>query len=93
MQALVLEDLRRTPRETVLGAMKAMASFDGSAAIDRYPGPIMSVITRFNDVDSSLHRVKPSRIRTVTIGGTSHWIQMDKPAELNRLLDEFAKSK
>jgi pimeloyl-ACP methyl ester carboxylesterase len=89
--ALVLEDLRRTPRDTVLGAMNAMARFNATGAIDRYPGPIVSVITRFNDVASSLHRVAPSRVRSIPIDGTSHWIQMDKPDELNRVLDEFAK--
>jgi pimeloyl-ACP methyl ester carboxylesterase len=89
--AIVVEDLRRTPRETVLGAMKAMARFNAAAAIDRYDGPIISVVTRFNDFPSSLHRVAPSRIRAVKVDGTSHWIQMDKPDELDRLLDEFAK--
>jgi pimeloyl-ACP methyl ester carboxylesterase len=85
----VVDDLRRTPRETVIGAMLAMGRFNASAALQRYDGPVMSVITRFNDVPSSLHRVAPSRVRHVAIAGTSHWIQMDKPDELNRLLEQF----
>src|SRR5262249_12118544 len=72
----VLEDLRRTPRETIVGAMKAMERFDASCAIDRYSGPIVSLITRFNTSPSSLQNVAPSRVRAITIDGTSHWIQM-----------------
>lgn len=87
----VMEDLQRTRRDTVVGALKAMARFDATAAIDRYRGPIVSVITRFNNLPSSLHRVAPSRVRATTIEGTSHWVQMDKPDELNRLLDEFVR--
>jgi pimeloyl-ACP methyl ester carboxylesterase len=85
----VVDDLRQTPRETVIGAMTAMGEFNASTALQRYRGPVMSVISRFNDVPSSLHRVAPSRVQHVVIAGTSHWIQMDKPDELNRLLDQF----
>jgi len=91
VRTCVLEDLRRTPRETVVGAMKAMGRFDAAAAIDRYPGPIVSIITRFNTFPSSLQNIAPSRVRAVTIDGTSHWIQIDKPDPLNGLLDEFMK--
>ena len=85
----VVDDLRRTPRETVIGAMVAMGKFNASRALQHYDGPVMSVVSRFNDVPSSLHRVAPSRVRHVAIAGTSHWVQMDKPDELNRLLDQF----
>jgi pimeloyl-ACP methyl ester carboxylesterase len=39
----------------------------------------------------SLHRLgkgRPHRIVT----GTGHWIQLDKPDELNRMLDEFLET-
>lgn len=84
----VLDDLRNTPKETVLGAMSAMAAFDAGAAIDRYPGPIRSVVTRFNDVPTGLHRIS-SRVVAIPIDGTSHWIQMDKPEAFNQVLIQF----
>jgi pimeloyl-ACP methyl ester carboxylesterase len=88
VKAVVLEDLRNTPRETVLGAIMAMANFNASAALTQYHGPIVSVITRFNDVPSALHKVSP-QVRPVSLNGTSHWLQMDNPAAFNRVMDDF----
>jgi pimeloyl-ACP methyl ester carboxylesterase len=88
VKGVVLDDLRRTPPETVLGAIAAMTNFDASEALARYPGPIVSVITRFNDVPSSLHKISP-RVRAVPLAGTSHWLQMDDPAAFNHVMDEF----
>jgi pimeloyl-ACP methyl ester carboxylesterase len=88
VKTAVLEDLRATPRATVLGTIAAIERWNASAALAKYPGPILSVITRFGDVPSALHKVSP-RVRPVSIEGTSHWLQMDKPEEFNRVLDEF----
>jgi pimeloyl-ACP methyl ester carboxylesterase len=62
--------------------------FDPHPALDRYQGPALSVVTPHNNEAFSLHRVGkgfPYRI----VHGTGHWIQLDKPGEVNRLLDEF----
>jgi len=85
----VVADLRKTPQAAVLGCLRAIDRFDASAALSRYPGPILSIVTRFNDVPSSLHRVAPSRVRSLRLDGTSHWLQMDNPTAFNRMLDDF----
>jgi pimeloyl-ACP methyl ester carboxylesterase len=36
-----------------------------------------------------LHR--QAKLPHQTIGGTSHWIHLDRPEEFNRVLDEFLK--
>ena len=64
--------------------------FDPDPALARYTGPKLSIVTPHNDMPFSLHRLGtgfPHRV----VEGTGHWIQLDKPDEFNRLLDEFLK--
>jgi pimeloyl-ACP methyl ester carboxylesterase len=87
----LLADLRATPRETVIPLFREVMQFDPDAALARYRGPILSVVTPYNDQPFSLHRLgKGFPHRVVT--GTGHWIQLDKPDDFNRILDEFLKS-
>ena len=84
----LLADLRATPRETVVPAFRAALQFDPDPSLARYRGPILSIVTPYNDQPFSLHRLGkgfPHRM----VQGTGHWIQLDKPDDFNRLLDEF----
>lgn len=84
----LLSDLRSTPRETVIHGFEGVMRFDPHPALARYRGPILSVVTQYNDQPFSLHRLGngfPHRVVTET----GHWIQLDKPSETNRILDEF----
>ncbi|HEX6434181.1 MAG TPA: alpha/beta hydrolase [Gemmatimonadales bacterium] len=84
-------DLRATPRETVIGAFRAVMQFDPHPLLGRYRGPALSIVTPHNNEPFSLHRLGrgfPHRI----VQGTGHWIQLDKPEEFNDLLDEFLTS-
>ena len=88
VQERLLADLRATPRETVVPAFRESMRFDPDPALAGYRGPILSVVTPFNDQPFSLHRLGtgfPHRLVT----GTGHWIQLDQPEEMNRILDEF----
>jgi pimeloyl-ACP methyl ester carboxylesterase len=64
--------------------------FDPRPALARYRGPILSVVTPLNDQPFSLHRLGKGFPHHM-VQGTGHWIQLDKPEEFNRLLDEFLK--
>jgi pimeloyl-ACP methyl ester carboxylesterase len=84
----LLADLRATPQETVVRVFREVLQFDPDPALAWYHGPILSVVTPYNDQPFSLHRLGkgfPHRV----VSGTGHWIQLDKPEEFNRLLDEF----
>jgi pimeloyl-ACP methyl ester carboxylesterase len=84
----LLADLRATPRKTVVPAFRAALQFDPDPSLARYRGPILSLVTPHNDQPFSLHRLGkgfPHRV----VQGTGHWIQLDKPDDFNRLLDEF----
>lgn len=84
----LLRDLRATPIECVVQGLKAMMRFDPRAALARYRGPAFAVVTPSNDLPYSMHRVGagfPHRVIT----GTGHWLQIERPAEFNRLMDQF----
>jgi pimeloyl-ACP methyl ester carboxylesterase len=84
----LLADLQATPRETVIAGFQEAMRFEPRPALRRYRGPMLSVVTPSNDQPFSLHRVGngfPHRI----VQGTGHWIQLDKPDEVNQIIDEF----
>lgn len=86
----LLRDLRQTPRDTVVQGLKAVMRFDPHPALARFRGPTLAVVTPSNDYPYSLHRLGaglPHRVVT----GTGHWLQLDRPAEFNRLLDQFLR--
>jgi len=88
----LLADLKATPREAVVQVLRDVMQFDPHPALARYSGPKLSIVTPHNNMPSSLHRLGkgfPHRM----VEGTGHWIQLDKPEEVNRLLDEFINSK
>jgi len=88
VQQTVIHDLRSTPRETVIGIFKSLSQHDPIPALKRYRGPKASIITRFNSSPFSLHELVADLAR-ISMEGTGHWLQMDKPEEVNRILDEF----
>ncbi len=87
----LLADLEATPREAVVQVLRDVMQFDPDPALARYSGPTLSIVTPHNNMPSSLHRLGtgfPHRM----VEGTGHWIQLDKPEEFNRLLDEFLET-
>jgi pimeloyl-ACP methyl ester carboxylesterase len=90
VKASVLDDLRAIPQDVLLDILTATSAFNASAALAKYPGPVLSVLTPFGDVRSALHKVS-SRVRAVFVEDTSHWLQMDDPATFNRILNEFLR--
>ena len=84
----LLDDLHATPQETVVRSFREVLHFDPDPSLARYRGPILSVVTPYNDQPFSLHRLDagfPHRV----VEGTGHWIQLEKPEEFNAMLDEF----
>ncbi|MFQ5679431.1 MAG: alpha/beta fold hydrolase [Gemmatimonadota bacterium] len=84
----VMGDLGRTAPEAVIHTLEGLLYFDPVAALAGYQGPTLSLITPLNDSPASLHRLIPG-LRTVTVEGTSHWLQMDDPGGFQRILEGF----
>ena len=76
-------------REASISIIKNTFAFDPLPALRSYTGPklIVSPVTD-KEEPASLHASFPD-IPYKTIAGTSHWIQLDKPDEFNRILYEF----
>ena len=88
----LLADLEATPREAVVQVLREVLRFDPEPALARYSGPKLSIVTPHNDMPSSLHRLGKSFPHRM-VEGTGHWIQLDKPDDFNRMLDEFLDNK
>jgi pimeloyl-ACP methyl ester carboxylesterase len=84
----LLAELRATPRATVVPAFRDVLRFDPDPALARYRGLKLSIVTPYNDQPFSLHRLGKGFPHWV-VQGTGHWIQLDKPDEFNRMMDEF----
>ena len=91
IQKRLLADLKATPQQAVVQVLRDIMRFDPDPALARYNGPRLSIVTPHNDMPSSLHRLGKGFPHHV-VQGTGHWIQLDKPDEFNRLLDEFLKT-
>jgi len=91
IQEKVLEDLRSIKKEVVIGVFRSTFSFDPVAALLRYPGKKLSVITYLNNMPISLHNLLPD-LPHVSVSGTGHWLQLDRPDEFNRFMDDFLSS-
>ena len=91
VQARLLEELRKMSRSAIVELTTDTFNFDIAQELARYPGPKLSIVTPQNDAPLSLHNAVPN-VAHVTVGGTGHWIQLDKPAELNAILDGFLKN-
>lgn len=82
----VLADLERLPPEALIAALESVAGFAAAAALERYPGPKLAVISDLNTLPYSLHRLVPD-LPAVLMAGTSHWPMLDRPDDFNRVLD------
>lgn len=84
----VIEVLKKTPKEVVVGALESTLTFDPATVLRNYRGPMQTIVSGLPDSPFALHHAIPNLPR-VDMPGTSHWLQMDQPEEFNRLMDEF----
>jgi pimeloyl-ACP methyl ester carboxylesterase len=84
----VLEDLRLTHEDAIPSAVAGAMDYTPLPALERYPGPKLSIISDMNSLPFSLHRLVPG-LPVRLMPGTGHWLMMDRPEAFNHLLDEF----
>ena len=84
----ILEDLAATSPRAIVGCLEAAAVYSPLPALERYRGPKLAAVSHLNSLPISLHRLVPD-LPVHPIGGTGHWVQLDRPEVVNRLLDEF----
>jgi len=87
----VMQDLRNTSKETVVGVFRELLKYDPVPALKRFDGPKLSIISVHNENLFALHNLV-SDLPHQKITGTGHWLQMDKPEEFNWIMDDFLAS-
>ncbi len=88
VRARLFEGLWRTRREAVVNSLEALLTFDPVAALSRYRGPQLSVITALNEVPEAYHVLVPT-LPHEKLEGTGHWLQLDAPERVNQAIDRF----
>ncbi|MGA9751368.1 MAG: alpha/beta hydrolase [Acidobacteriota bacterium] len=84
----VFADLDRTPPEVVAASYAGLARFDPLPALRAYRGPMLTVILPGSDRPSSFQNLVPD-LPAVRLRGLSHWLMMDDPKGLDRIMDDF----
>ncbi|MCP3105141.1 alpha/beta fold hydrolase [Myxococcus sp. K15C18031901] len=88
----VLAGLRGTAQAAVRGTLGALLTFDPVAALRRYPGPKLSLVTAFNQgPDAYQNEVAELTALRVDVP-TGHWVQLDAPAWTCQQIDGFLQS-
>jgi pimeloyl-ACP methyl ester carboxylesterase len=92
VKTAVLVSVRDTNTDAFVGALSGLRSFDMRAALDAYRGPRLAIAAADIEGPASFHTQFPD-VPVRKISGAGHWLMLDRPDELNRLLDEFLLSR
>jgi pimeloyl-ACP methyl ester carboxylesterase len=88
VRELVTRDAQRIPRDAGLHIIEASLTHDPLPALERYRGPVLAISTPDADGPNEIYRLATD-VAHEEMRGTSHWMQLDKPDEFNRILDRF----
>jgi pimeloyl-ACP methyl ester carboxylesterase len=84
----LMREIMAAPREVVIGTLASLLTFDPLPSLQRYRGARRTLFTHLNerpDAYQQLVKDLPSQ----RIDGTGHWLQLDKPDEINAAIDDF----
>lgn len=85
------EGMNKLDKEKSVSIIKESFAYDPLPAFKKYKGPKLIIdIADMEAQPSSLHTAFPN-VPYKTIAETSHWMQLDKPDEFNKILDDFLK--
>jgi pimeloyl-ACP methyl ester carboxylesterase len=84
----VLADLDSTPPEALVESLQSAFAFATADALGRYPGPRLALVSDFNSLPSSLHRLLPD-LPVRLVSGASHWLMLDRPDAVAEALAEL----
>ncbi len=79
------------PHPMVRSIYHALLGYRPTRALAGYPGPALLLSSPSNSADFALHALLPE-LPHEAVPGVSHWIMMDAPDEMARILDTFALS-
>lgn len=79
------------PRPMVQSMYHALLRYRPTIALAAYPGPVLLLSSPSNSADFALHALLPE-LPHEAVPGVSHWIMMDAPDEVARIVDTFLLS-
>lgn len=89
VDSLVQQGAKQISKEASLIIIREMFACDPLPMMQRYAGPKLIVsTTREAERPTALFK-QLGDVPYKTVAGTSHWIQLDKPEEFNKVLDDF----
>jgi pimeloyl-ACP methyl ester carboxylesterase len=83
----VLATLGLTTRETYVGSMESLFRYD-PAVVRHFPGPTLLITVREIDGPFAMRAAVPE-LPNVFVEDSSHWPQLDQPAEVAAILRRF----
>jgi pimeloyl-ACP methyl ester carboxylesterase len=88
VQQQVLASVEKTSTDAFLAALMSLTSYDAKALVDAYTGPRLVIAA--SDIETpAAFQLQFPHIPAEKIGGAGHWLMLDKPAEVNAILDRF----
>jgi pimeloyl-ACP methyl ester carboxylesterase len=87
VERAVRADWQRMPRESALAIIETSMRYDPIPSLQGFRKPVLLIDA---GGPGTLHSQVPS-LPHRTLEGASHWLQMDRPQELNAMLDDFLK--
>ncbi|HUP47388.1 MAG TPA: alpha/beta hydrolase [Thermoanaerobaculia bacterium] len=87
VKAAVLWSADRTSTEAFGSAMEGLRDFDVARAVSAYRGPMLAIAAL--DHPSAFH-VQFTSVPVRSMEGAGHWLMMERPAQFNYILQEFA---
>jgi pimeloyl-ACP methyl ester carboxylesterase len=91
VDSAVSRDFKKISKEASLAIISEAFRYNPLPSLQRYDGPKLIIATP-GDVKQPQALINQAReIPHKIIEGTSHWSQMDKPQEFNKILDDFLK--
>jgi pimeloyl-ACP methyl ester carboxylesterase len=85
-RARIERERQAMPQATAMALIRATFAYDPLPALRDYPGLVMT--TTIGDSPADLHKQLPDA-PDANVTGTSHWVQLDRPDEFDRILDTF----
>lgn len=86
---IVLEASQHISKTMSLQIIKGQFAYDTLTALNRYHGPKMIIYGDGEKDQPNALYVQAKDVPSKHISETSHWMQMDKPEDFNRVMDEF----
>ncbi len=92
VDSAVTKGVKKISKEASVKLVKTIFDYNPLPDLIKYNGPRLIIATQREEQQPNSLAKQAPEIPRKTVEGTSHWIQLDKPDEFNKILDEFINS-